>query len=149
MATGIPIEEVLDERHAAANTAFANRDAAAYERLFGNDLEYVQADGTAIDRARLMKDVKAQLRKLDRAASSFVREKLTVDGHEVSEALRQIATVETLAFGFIRRIWRVERNGLYTWAMEDGRWKIVRVQVLNETLNGRWKIGWPLGHTAI
>jgi hypothetical protein len=141
MADHSQIEAVLDERHIVANQAFAHKDAEAYKNVFGVDLRYSQADGATIDRVRLMKDVRAQFKRLDRAESSFTRESLEVDGGEVRETLLQIAIAEASAFGFLRRIWRVERRGHYTWVIEDRQWKIVRVQVLSEKAEGRWKIG--------
>jgi hypothetical protein len=70
------IETVLDGRHAAANTAFTSKDMEAYQSLFGSDLRYRQIDGTTIDRARLMRDVKTQFRRFYRVTSHFTREKL-------------------------------------------------------------------------
>lgn len=113
----------------------------AYQNLFSGDLQYSQRDGVTIDRSRLMQDVKAQFKSLGYAQSRFDREKLDVDGDQVTETLNQIATMEASAFGFLRRVWRVQRQGHYTWAVEDGQWKIVRIRVLSETVGSRWKLG--------
>ena len=141
MACRDTIEAALDARHVAANLAFANRDVAAYRDLFGDDLEYVQADGQRIGKARLMKDVAAQFGRIDHAESRFTRESLTIDGHEVSETLRQTARIETSAFGLLRRIFRIERHGMYTWALEGAQWRIVRVRIVQESLESRWMLG--------
>jgi hypothetical protein len=135
------IEQALDRRHAAAQIAFANKDIAAYHDLFGVTLRYRQIDGVTIDRAQLMRDVGTQFRKIMRAESHFTREALHVAGDDVRETLRQTAIVEIPAFGFLRRIWRIERRGDYTWAREAGIWRIVRVDVLSEDVGSRLRWG--------
>jgi len=135
------IEAALDGRHAAASAVFARRDITVYQALFSSDLQYTQRNGITIDRRRLMQDVETQFSRLHHAESDFVREALDVDGGQVTETLLQIATVRASAFGFLWRTWRLQRHGLYTWAMEDGEWRIVRVRVLSETIGSRWKLG--------
>jgi len=141
MESASQIEDALDERHAAASAAFAQRDITAYQALFSSDLQYTQHDGITIDRSRLMQHVATQFARLNHAESDFVREALEIENGQVTETLLQIATVRASAFGFLWRTWRVERHGLYTWAVEDGEWRIVRVRVLSETVAGRWKLG--------
>jgi hypothetical protein len=139
--TNAEIAAALDSRHAAANAAFVNKDIATYEDLFGRDLQYRQVNGTTIDRLHLMRDVQRQFALFRRADSHFVRENLQSDAEGVRETLLQTAIAEVVAFGFLRRVWRVERRGCYTWAIEDGKWKIVRVDVLDETVRGSLKLG--------
>ncbi len=88
-----------------------------------------------------MKQVKTQFERLDHPTSEFTRESLAVVDGEVQATLVQVASAEARAFGILRRLWRVERRGLYTWAIEDGEWKIKRVHVLSESMRGRWKFG--------
>lgn len=141
MDDDLPIEATLDRRHEAARAAFAARDLDAYRDLFTGDCRYRQADGRVIDRAALMRDVAAQFRRLDRAETHFTREDLAVDGGEVTETLVQTATAEVSAFGLLRRIWQLRRHARYAWAIEDGVWKIARVDVLSEEVKGRWRLG--------
>lgn len=141
MESASQIEDALDERHATASAAFAQRDITAYQALFSGGLQYIQQDGITIDRRRLMQDVKTQFSRLNHAESDFVREALDVENGQVTETLLQTATVRASAFGFLWRTWRIQRHGLYTWAVEDGEWRIVRVRVLSETVVSRWKLG--------
>ncbi|WP_420137477.1 DUF4440 domain-containing protein [Sphingomonas sp.] len=133
--TWFAMEQALDRRHAAAQAAFATKDIATYHGLFGVALRYRQIDGTTISRAQLMRDVAAQFARIDRATSRFTREALRVTGDEVCETLVQTATVETRAFGFLRRIWTIERRGNYFWAVEDKELRIIRVDVLSESIS--------------
>ncbi|WP_442679898.1 hypothetical protein ACSBM8_01425 [Sphingomonas sp. ASY06-1R] len=135
------IEQALDRRHATAQRAFAERDIAAYRDMFGSALQYRQIDGVTIDRTRLMRDVAAQFAKIRRAESRFTRERLDVAGDDVRETLIQTAVVEVAAFGFLRRVWQIERRGDYVWAMEEGDWRIVRVTILEEDVRGRFRLG--------
>ena len=141
MLNGSDLIAALDERHLAASRAFAAKDIGAYQALFGENLQYSPVDGKVIDRERLMRDVRVQFKTLQQAQSRFAREDLIVVGEEVEETLHQIAVAEAAAFGFVRRLWRIERRGRYTWAMEDGQWRIVRVSVSSEKVEGRWKFG--------
>ena len=141
MEAASQIEAALDGRHAAANAAFARRDITAYQALFSSNLQYIQRNGITIDRRRLMQDVETQFSRLRHTESDFVREALDVDGGQVTETLLQTATVKASALGFLWRTWCVQRHGLYTWAMEGGQWRIVRVRVLSETVESQWKLG--------
>ena len=134
------IEAALDERHAAAKIAFGNKDTNAYRSLFSDDLQYVQSDGIMIDKVHLMQSVKTQFTRLSRADSSFAREQLSIDWPKVSETLLQLVIAEASAFYLLRRIWRIERRGIYTWALEDRQWKIASVEVLSENVDSSWKI---------
>ena len=131
----------LDARHEEGRAAFHDRDADAYSDLFSASLRYEQHDGEIIGRSKLMSDVQAQFRRMDRAGSSFTREHLSVEGGLVSETLVQNAFCEASEFGVLRRRWDLRRQGLYSWAMEDGQWRIVHVRVLDEQLRNRWKLG--------
>ena len=135
------VAAALDARHAAAAAAFSKRDIAAYREIFSAQLRYEPNGGSVIDRSRLMDDVQAQFRKMGRAGSTFVRENLAIEGDHVCETLIQKAWFEASAFVLVRRRWQVERRGRYTWIVEDGRWRILHVRVLDEHIRNTWTIG--------
>jgi len=135
------IEAALDARHADAAAAWASRDLGAYCALFSAGLQYRQTDGQVIDRARLMRDVKAQFDRLDFAESRYTREALVAEGAEATETLLQTILARASAFGILHRSWRIERRGRYDWSIEDGQWKILRVRVLSEEVRGSWRLG--------
>ena len=149
MLNGSDFKAALDERHFAASRAFAAKDIGAYQALFSENLQYSPVDGKVIDRERLMRNVRAQFKTLQQAQSRFAREDSIVVGDEVEETLLQIAVAEAAAFGFVRRLWRIERRGRYTWAMEDGQFRIVRVRVSSEKVEGRWRFGRSLTASAL
>ncbi|HEU4697528.1 MAG TPA: nuclear transport factor 2 family protein [Sphingomicrobium sp.] len=130
----------LDARHAAAGAAFGNRDIDAYGALFSNALRYEASDGKVIGKGQLMRDVQAQFRRIDRAESSFARAGLVIEGGTVTETLIQRAECRASAFGLVRRTWIVERRGRYTWAREDGQWRITHVRVVDEKLRSTWNL---------
>ncbi len=123
----------LDERHRAANRAYAARDLAAYGAMFSPTLVYRQADGRTIDRDRLMRHVAGQFRSLSRAESSYARQAIRIDGDTATETLTQTATGTATAFGFIHRSWSVTRQGDYRWIRPQGLWIIDSVIVHAET----------------
>ena len=136
----VELTAALDTRHAEAMAAFKSRDVVAYGDLFSDKLRYEQADGKVIGKSQLMRNVKAQFRRLNRAESRFVRDDLVVEGAVVSEALIQHAICEASAFGFLRKTWSLERRGRYTWSLEDEHWRIIHVRVSHEHVEGSWKL---------
>jgi hypothetical protein len=142
------LEAILDERHNAARNAYRTRNLEAYRDLFAAGLDYRQADGRAIDRSRLMRNVAAQFSRLNRCHTDFIREALEFDGVIAEETLTQTAWLEASAFGVIRRTWHIWRRGRYTWQLLNGGWKIIRVHVLNETLKSDWSVRMPFASEA-
>jgi hypothetical protein len=136
----VELAAAVDSRHADARAAFNARNIEAYRDLFSEDLRYERTDGKVIDKSQLMRDVQAQFRRVNRADSSFVRHDLVVDDGNVSETLIQHAVVEASAFRFVRRTWSLERRGRYTWALEDGQWRIIQVTVADEHVRSSWKL---------
>jgi uncharacterized protein DUF4440 len=124
----------LDALHAGARNHYRARDAAAYMRTFAPDLRYRQADGRVIGWEQLARDVASQLRSVESADTSYVRESLRVEGDRVTEVLRQTASVTTRHLCFLRRVWRVSRQGSYTWVRLPEGWRIQEVEVLSEVV---------------
>jgi hypothetical protein len=136
------IAQELDARHAEARAAFVARDLAAYTATFSPELAYRQADGRVIGRDALMRDVAQQFAQLDRATSSFVREALECGPDAATEVLTQTAVGVIRGFFVVHRTWTVTRRGRYTWARENGVWRISAVEVLHERVVGRFDFGW-------
>jgi hypothetical protein len=132
----------LDAMHDRARDAFARRDIAAYRYLMAPNLKYRQADGQIIGRDRLMRDVGAQFRRLNRFQSSFSRQQIDIREDLASETLIQSGSVAASAFFIVHRSWDFMRKGRYTWRKSQGRWWIEEVEVLEEqVVRGRVKFG--------
>jgi hypothetical protein len=104
--------------------------------LFTPDLAYKQANGATLGRDQLARNVADQFHKLDTAewTSQVESEERTPDA--ITETVRQTGTFVATAFGFIHRVWRLERRGRYTWRLRDNQWKIAAVEVLEEKMTG-------------
>ena len=124
----------LDALHTQAKEWYRLKDVTAYMGLFDSALRYKQANGIVISRDQLARDLVGQLRSVESSDTSYVRESLQVDSDRVTELLRQTATVTTRHFFFIRRVWRVNRLGRYTWVRSSEGWRIQEVEVLDETV---------------
>ncbi len=124
----------LDAAHERAHRAYAARDVATYMDTFHPLLEYRQHNGHSISREQLASNVRAQLRRVYAAASTFHRTALTAgaDRASATEDGEQCATFEVRAFGILRRIWSVQRRGRYHWIRSEDAWRILRVEVLDE-----------------
>lgn len=131
----------LDALHTESKENYRAKDAIAYMRVFAPGLRYKQADGRVIGREQLARDVASQLRSVESADTSYVRESLCVEGERVTELLRQTASVTTRHFFVLRRVWRVNRLGSYTWIRSSEGWRIQTVEVLDEVIAGG--LTWP------
>lgn len=136
------LEAELDERHRAANLAFARKDLLAYQQMFSPALVYQRADGEIVSRDQLMRDVALQFRNLSRSDSSYVRESLVTVGDKATETLAQKSDVQTTAFGILHRRWTVSRRGNYTWHKSSGIWLIELMPIDSETVS---RAGWRVG----
>ncbi len=136
------IEHELDQAHELARKAYQARDLEAYMFRFSPGLKYQQVDGKVIGREQLSRDVAAQFRKLTASTSAYRRERLRAVTGGVEEELFQEAWICATAFGFLHRIWHLERCGTYSWQKADNRWQIIAVRVISERLtNSRWRVG--------
>jgi hypothetical protein len=131
----------LDALHLEAKAAFERRDVAAYRELFAPELTYCQADGRVIGRDQLMRDVAAQFRRLDGIRSSFQRESIEIGDGRATELLTQTGCVYVTVFFIVHRIWEVSRRTRFFWAEANERWRIARVEVIEEHVTGRFRIG--------
>src|SRR5262249_55054726 len=103
-------------------------------KVFSPDLRYKQLNGAIIGKEQLFLDVTDQLRSIDSADTSCVRESLEVDGNRAIELLRQTASVTVRSFLLFRRVWKISRFGRYTWTHSQDGWRITGVEILEETV---------------
>jgi hypothetical protein len=131
----------LDAMHLEARCAFERRDLATYRDLFAPELTYRQADGRVIGRDQLMRDVAAQFRRLSGVRSSFVRESIEFGEDRANELLTQTGCACATAFFVIHRIWDLTRKSRFYWTKVGQRWRIERVEVIEEHVRGRFQVG--------
>jgi hypothetical protein len=141
MEQSTEIAAELDARHNDAKRAFEGKDLPAYREIFTPALEYCQADGRVIGREQLMRDVATQFRRLRWVLSSFARESIEVEDDRATELLTQTGHAGTTAFLLVHRIWKVTRKGRYYWIKVEDRWRIERVEVLEEHVTGHFEFG--------
>jgi hypothetical protein len=129
------IIDELDARHADARRAFEKKKLAAYTSIFTPSLAYHQRDGQTIGRDQLMRDVRAQFRRLSIVRSSFVREQIDIENDRATEHLIQTATATATAFFFVHRTWAISRKARYVWCKTEVGWQIEKVFVLEEDVS--------------
>lgn len=122
------------ERHETSRRLYLAKDLQGYIDLFAPDVAYKQANGTTITRDQLARNVADQFHKLGTAEWTSEVESEDRKPDEVVETVRQTGVFVATAFGFLHRVWRLERRGRYTWRVQDGLWKIAAVEVLEEKL---------------
>lgn len=129
------IESELDELRRQASDAYQARDYLRYRDFFTEDLVYVQPNGKAITRARLMRDVYKQLHQF-KAADSLSEPQSTVvnDDGTVTQLIHQTAMYSVSVFILFTKRWNLVRVGNYTYRNTQDGWRIARVEVLSETL---------------
>jgi len=124
------------ERHEASRRLYLARDLNGYMDHFTPDLVYRQADGNALNREQLTRQVADQFRRL--SAADWISRVESEDrvSDRIEEVVRQTGTFVTSAFGLVHRLWKLERRARYTWKMHAGRWRICDVHVIEESLVG-------------
>ena len=125
----------LDELHRKAKEHFRNRDVAAYMQVFTPGLKYRQANGAVIGKDELARDVAAQLRRVESAESTYLRESLQVEEGRAIEVLTQRATVTVRRFLVFQSVLRMERRGRYLWARTPDGWRIQEVEIFQEQVS--------------
>ena len=126
----------IAERHEASRRQYLARDLAGYMAHFSPDLEYRQANGDVVRLEELTRQVADQFRRLGTAEwISRVESEERASDH-VTEVVSMTGTFVATAFGFIHRLWRLERRARYTWRVHEGRWRIAHVHVLEERVVG-------------
>ncbi len=119
----------LDAAYRRAKKAFWDGDVVAYMELFTRELEWVQADGKAIDYTQMFRNVQVQMSRVRDMDGSYQRVSLAIDGDSVTEVWVQDAWVD---FFLSKRWWRIKRTFRFHWAKKPNGWKIVRAKVLRE-----------------
>ena len=88
-----------------------------------------------------MRDVAAQFRRLDGIRSSFERESIEIGDGRATELLTQTGCAYATAIFIVHRIWEINRRSRFFWANVGERWRIERVEVIEEHVTGRFRIG--------
>jgi hypothetical protein len=132
----------LEELHRRARAAYLARDLKSYMELFSPDLRYHQANGRTIGRDQLARDVDSQFRRVSAIDAAFRTDRVETDSEGVIETGTQWGWIATSAFGFLHRLWRLQRRGQNRWRQAEGGWIIVEVTVLQESVVGN---GFQLG----
>jgi hypothetical protein len=126
----------LEELHHKVRAAYVARDLNSYMHFFSSDLRYHQADGRTIGREQLARDVQSQFDRISAVDAASRNETVEIDTEGVVETVTQWGWIATSAFGFLHRLWRLERRGRHRWRQTEDGWKIVEVTVLKEKVVG-------------
>ena len=132
----------LDDLHRKARAAYAARDLKSYMEFFSPDLHYHQANGRTIGRDQLTRDVQSQFRGMSGVDVAYRTEDVQAEPDGVVETVTQWGWIAARLFGFLHRLWRLERRGRYTWRQTGDGWKIAEFTVLSEHVVGH---GFQLG----
>ncbi len=133
MNSEIIIKEI-DEMHQLSKDALAQKRLESYLEIFSENLTYKQLDGKVIDKKELARNTASYFNRLKNATSKFVRKKYSIEGNRFTENLIQTATASIKVFIFFTKRWTVEREGIYEWVKIEGKWKIEKVEILNEKI---------------
>ena len=136
------LAQVLDERHALANQAFADCDMDTYASVFSPDLKYTQTDGTILPTDAIFDDIANQFRRLVACSFDNRRTNLSVETSEkVIEDVDINALVELRYCYFLKRRIRVSRNSTFTWQLTHSGWQVINVVAHTETIGaGGWRL---------
>jgi hypothetical protein len=122
----------IDEMHQFSNEALGQKKFDAYISVFSDNLMYKQLNGKIIDKKELTKNTAFYFSRLKTSTSQYERKNYSIDGNRFTENLVQKAAAAIQIFFFFTKKWTVERVGIYEWIKTDGKWKIEKVEILNE-----------------
>lgn len=127
----------LDERHRQARTARLRKDYGAYADVFSPKLIFQPKMGTAIDRDRLMRNVRAHDRRFKIVDTEISRTKIHTNDDAVIEVLVQTAIVQVNLFLGLRYQWTLVRESEFVWERSNRGWQIRRAQIQAELIKDR------------
>lgn len=131
MENDILISEI-DSVHLSANDALKKKDFESYAEHFSNDLEYKQLNGRTINKAKLVNDVAVYFNRVLNSSSDYQRIAFQVENDKIIERLVQKSQIAIKVFIFFSKKWTIEREGVYEWKKNYGKWEIIRVEIINE-----------------
>lgn len=122
----------IDKMHQKANEALAQKQFDTYISIFSDQLEYKQINGKTIDKRTLVKDTSRYFGRLKTSSSEYERKDYSFEENRFTENLIQKAIASIRVFIFFTKKWTVEREAVYQWGNHEGKWKIEKVEILNE-----------------
>lgn len=132
----VDIGNVLDERHANANEAFAQRDMTTYRTIFSSDLEYTQPDGSITPTNQIFASITEQFGRLVDCCFNNRRTDLSVESSSrISETIEICAWVELRYYVFLKRRINISGSRTFTWNLGDTGWQVIRVVAHNEKID--------------
>lgn len=133
METTSIIKEI-ENAHSMSNFALRNKDFTSFIGYFSDNLKYKQLNSKTIDKNQLSKDTLQYFNRIQSCTTNYDRLNFPLDNDLFTETLVQKATVSIRVFIFFSKRWTAERNGIYKWRKENGKWKIVDVEITSEKI---------------
>jgi hypothetical protein len=127
--------EEIDGFHKAANDALKEKRFSDYMDFFADDLQYKQLNGKVINKQQLTSDTRRYFDRIREFSGEFERMEITIDNNRIVERLIQHAKVSIRIFIFFSKRWIVEREGVYTLEKNKDKWKIIKVDIINEKVS--------------
>jgi hypothetical protein len=137
---------VIDRIRDQAQAAFIARDVDEYMRMFSRDVVYKQKDGTLLDYDRLSAEVQRQLRVIPSIQISRTRDSYEFTTDRFIEVITQETSISASALFLITRTIEMTRKGRYIWSRTATGWHILQVEILSDTTNSHWALGFLKPH---
>jgi hypothetical protein len=124
----------IDNLHKSANEALRLKQFDRYMDFFSDSLQYKQLNRKTIGKKQLVKDVSNYFDRIQKFSSQYERKNCTIGNQKVIETLIQQTSASLRVFVFFSKNWIIEREGIYEWEKINNTWKIVKVEILKETV---------------
>ena len=131
MENDILIREI-DGLHVSANEALKKKDFESYAGHFSKDLEYKQLNGRTINKTKLVNDIAVYFKRVLNSSSDYQRITFQIGNDKIIERLVQKSQIAIKVFFFFSKKWTIEREGIYEWKKNNNKWKIIRVEIIDE-----------------
>ncbi|EOR95197.1 hypothetical protein ADIARSV_1685 [Arcticibacter svalbardensis MN12-7] len=131
MENDILLQEI-DHAHLLAKEALKKKDFKSYAENFSNDLKYKQLNGLTINKTKLVNDIAVYFKRVISSSSDYKRITFQVVDDKIIERLVQKSQISLKIFIFFSKKWTIEREGIYEWEKNNGKWEIIRVEIIKE-----------------
>ena len=128
----ISIIEAIDKSHIDSHRALRQKDINLYLSGLSDSIQYTQLNGKTINKLQLQKDTEAYFERIHSVEHTYTRDSYSIENNTFTENITQDTSIYIKAFIIFLVKWNVKRKGIYSWQIEDGKWKMVVVKILDE-----------------
>ncbi|MFC4211941.1 nuclear transport factor 2 family protein [Pedobacter lithocola] len=124
--------DLINDTHKKVNAALESKDSTAFETVFAENLEYIQADGKTLTKAEYIADLDKTFRKTKSLQTSQYRIKSSFEHEIFTEKIARKSVIIKPKMIILTNKQTIQTEEVFHWKVMDGEWKVVKVEVILE-----------------